>query len=1574
MSNPHEILLSKEQMAFFVMNTFAHDPALHDFGPSKKSNIDTGDMAGSRLEAVHRSNPHFVKGGQSGGTIIPEDILAADVNALFSDECTKKNIMIKMDAAGKNVEDVLMIDIQTALSPINLIQNRGQNIVGLAPGYVHFLDRTYTPFEFSIKVNQQQDRSILCTYSAVHDAATRTIVVSSDSDKIIQVDGSIYHSFSNFTSTADQDRMKEIIIANYEDVLMSYINLKTLIKVSEYGEYLQAALYGNSERYDLIINEDGLVTELVTQAPAVRRPAAPPGLDDVKSKLFNFISEKILMLIEQCKQFEQEIASSSIVPSLVNNVIQKYAEVFTWFSTTNMAEYNEAVNHVKIFAVFLEIQISLNNLIECDKYRCVNLAVPEEASELRHHDQPFVCRIGSLDVSKYLPTLAVNLIADNMEDEVQVGDMVEQRFNGLKSVSRGFNHIITGTRIYLNSLSARGQALWCLYRLTYMVFIPNLVPPNTPGWYMKEDIVSSILGMTYPEDANQDDKYKFDIAKKLILTVTGAPSYGIEIPYTNPCKEMIVIFGDTFLYNNSFFAADENSIIQNASDINFCTSMRNLSQIISRFSIALSNAVGKMDAEEEIEQNEEEINNNLILSNDCFSLISSSIANLNALTEPWTNETMNNINICRDFLYQLLLNYAGENWPTFVKDTLQLRNLSMEQINVIIYAIENLSTLKEAGELSASKDIFANLIITVFNLMSQRQALEWIKSPGIAETLERLGLDAQAISVIQKIYSVSLEDVAENPQVRLCGGGKRRRKRMNKKRMQMRGGGKKNQPMAFTNTATIYLTKLQTATSPYANPRNTKSEIKNQLSGFIQGSTLPYAIKQRILAGYEGQIWRFNINMLFNHYVANINPTILKDQVLREEIMNGYSNYPAFLNSDIIESISIDRTVVKTIFIGGEIEGTKVTFKELADNCKKISDDIFAGNQPDAAAKIVELSSSMAAMSIKGFVNNSVSKKLLEGVDEYQDMITLQEGLDWMLNLVVFLGVMISTTDWGGTLYEIISGSFVSPTKEQLFDPLNISDVAVFFSLLTKICLRYVKLAEKAEELVNTKAILLTSAQKTASGYALGCIMQSILTEMRPIIDGLKSTGSTPLLDIEMNLIENILSKNAGLRNRLEELSFGNNDTALYTQFITFLNNPAMSKNWVGNSKFFATALKATSKADKKAAPLMFQTLNNLPEWANIKGLTGAMLQSSIDDDSNNKFYINNAVTAKIELGNLMSKYFCPIFSVMDNMPQCGTTRTAALTNGLEWGILDIVIHDGTSSLYSTSSSGATMIYRVRVIPGSEERITIDNQIKYYPISATICAYLQINGQFLINVGGAESQIGDWPDKTNSSPAILCPLYKGGPPNPLDAKTCLTNIFKTLNEGDFAKLKSAGYETMLDYLSSTESSQKSTDLQRFIDSNNIPPDPRRLRRRLLEQSFVKSLGDTLQELNGVTTNGGYMENPKPNTLNYNGSIVPYDNYRLQLSNDRPSGIRALLMLLYGQGSIRANAVAGYLTAGRFAVAGRQAGGGGGRRRNRKTRKKRRIIKKSKRKVIKKQRKSIHRKRKKRKSKNRRRKY
>ena len=112
----------------------------------------------------------------------------------------------------------------------------------------------------------------------------------------------------------------------------------------------------------------------------------------------------------------------------------------------------------------------------------------------------------------------------------------------------------------------------------------------------------------------------------------------------------------------------------------------------------------------------------------------------------------------------------------------------------------------------------------------------------------------------------------------------------------------------------------------------------------------------------------------------------------------------------------------------------------------------------------------------------------------------------------------------------------------------------------------------------------------------------------------------------------------------------------------------------------------------------------------------------------------------------------------------------------------------------------------------------------------------------------------------------------------------------------------------------------------------------------------KSLGDYLQELNIVAENGGYV-----------GSIVsdPLDEValpsagRFGFSNDRPSGVRLVLLLLFGKSGINDKSFGGYLTEkGHYLIGIRKPAvsmnGGGNKNVKRITKRNKRITKRNKR--------------------------
>jgi len=137
--------------------------------------------------------------------------------------------------------------------------------------------------------------------------------------------------------------------------------------------------------------------------------------------------------------------------------------------------------------------------------------------------------------------------------------------------------------------------------------------------------------------------------------------------------------------------------------------------------------------------------------------------------------------------------------------------------------------------------------------------------------------------------------------------------------------------------------------------------------------------------------------------------------------------------------------------------------------------------------------------------------------------------------------------------------------------------------------------------------------------------------------------------------------------------------------------------------------------------------------------------------------------------------------------------------------------------------------------------------------------------------------------------------------------------------------------------------------------------------------FKKGLGDNLQELTAVVTNGGFSQPEYWYTVGAAETIAPPQDGRFILCTDQPSGTRVMFLLMFAkaQSDINEKAVGGYIGKdGIFQIAARKAGlgsngtgtGGGGNRKKtrKKTNRRYRSIKKKKRK---KRRKSLKRKRK-----------
>jgi hypothetical protein len=260
-------------------------------------------------------------------------------------------------------------------------------------------------------------------------------------------------------------------------------------------------------------------------------------------------------------------------------------------------------------------------------------------------------------------------------------------------------------------------------------------------------------------------------------------------------------------------------------------------------------------------------------------------------------------------------------------------------------------------------------------------------------------------------------------------------------------------------------------------------------------------------------------------------------------------------------------------------------------------------------------------------------------------------------------------------------------------------------------------------------------------------------------------------------------------------------------------------------------------------------------------------------------YYINNAVTAT-NIG--IPPFFCPLSSIMDGQSTCNNLNSALKMNGVEYGTMDVVVRDGV--IGSRVGTGETMRFHIRL----EQSGTI----------ASISAFLKIGDEVLINVGKLSST----PTNISVDPVIKVDLNSRI--TPLEASECLKEIIN-VNVNSISN-SDGTFKSWDDYLNLINSPNNVTFSSKL--GNNTTSG---LRRQIISASFRKCLGDYLQELNMVVDNGGYVSNYA--TAPVKGTrILPPNTFRLGLSNDRPSGVRILLLLLFGQGDINNNSMGGYI--------------------------------------------------------------
>lgn len=409
----------------------------------------------------------------------------------------------------------------------------------------------------------------------------------------------------------------------------------------------------------------------------------------------------------------------------------------------------------------------------------------------------------------------------------------------------------------------------------------------------------------------------------------------------------------------------------------------------------------------------------------------------------------------------------------------------------------------------------------------------------------------------------------------------------------------------------------------------------------------------------------------------------------------------------------------------------------------------------------------------------------------------------------------------------------------------------------------------------------LTTLQKINSAYMISTSILSVKHVMEKI-----STSEDYILNAQIKILSGIYLKQNLTAAKTGQ---GDIDNKLLTAF----------KEWI------TTGSKGCGNFEEKAGYVV-----------NDKKLTRNILESlgERSPPENQLYFINNAVTAKVGI----PPFFCPLASIMDGQPTCNTYDSSIKNNGVEIGTMDVIIRDGDDVTYRPDKrTNETMRYHVRVEP-------IPNTRK-----VQISAFLKIGDEVLINIGTLSST----PTRETSEPPIIVDLNSRT--TPLEASECLKEIISVNIDTLFNP--NGSVKTWDDYLN-------------LITSENIRIPTRigditskKLRQRIVTASFKKGIGDGIQEFNTIFENGGYVQGPsyitKPGT-----SIVPPNTLRLGLSNDRPSGVRTVLLLLFGKKDVNNSSIGGFINPeGKYLIAIRNKKMRGGNIYKKTNKQKRRIV-------------------------------
>lgn len=429
------------------------------------------------------------------------------------------------------------------------------------------------------------------------------------------------------------------------------------------------------------------------------------------------------------------------------------------------------------------------------------------------------------------------------------------------------------------------------------------------------------------------------------------------------------------------------------------------------------------------------------------------------------------------------------------------------------------------------------------------------------------------------------------------------------------------------------------------------------------------------------------------------------------------------------------------------------------------------------------------------------------------------------------------------------------------------------------------------------------------------------------------------MVDVELEICNNMIQKGIG----------AGIDDYLFDSFYTWINMTSYS----GDVKYYNNNNeKSLPKIsfDKKAAKIAsikkssaidsssLDTVVGLPEKADFWEWLDI---SPPADPINNLFFISNAADAPNQLpsgktkesylkewtgkSSLQSSYekaeednkttkFCPFSSIIDGQPSC--SKFISPGDIKEKGTLFVTVRN----LPAGSNDPNEMVYTVKVEPKPNDATGKVYFGDEYNASHIVLVHvlLKIGGVRIINYGTLDELTATTDKELMNDPAIEIDLDDST--SYLDAKDCMIRLIN-LNIGLLKdkSSKARSWEFLMRKIKSDNITSGTTAIKMPFQLHtpgtvstytNQDYTSDQLRQKILRTSVTKSLGDYTQELNMVTKNSGYVGDveaikklkgtPKKYELDDTTKIRKVDDLRLGFSKDRPSGVRLLLLKLFGK--------------------------------------------------------------------------